>query len=138
MKKKKTPFKMYEIQLPPTLYTMDLWLCNDLEGIPKAFSKRYGASTEYYKEEAISNNFAAIISPTPDAPLKETRLVCFLTDFSNLTVIHEANHIVYKLFKVIGQEICQEVQELHCIFLEYITDKIFKTVKEFTDGKRKA
>jgi hypothetical protein len=131
-------YKLYEEKLYPTRYTLDLWLTNDRRDLADAFNKRYGASKEYYMDELANTDFAATISPANLAEIKETRLVCVIENYHNMrTIEHEAAHLVFKLFDVVGQQVCDEIQEMFAIYLEYICDRIRECILDFTRVRMK-
>lgn len=109
-----------EIKLLPTHFTVDVWVCSDLDNLAKHFNQRYGASLEYYKDE-ISPNQVWTLRATPKSELKgEKRIVMNVNSFDLGTIVHEVNHIVYHLAKLCQLETSYNSQEWVSYMLEYV------------------
>jgi len=108
------------IRLYPTLFHVDVWICSDLDVIASHFNKRYGSSTEYYKED-LRNNSTQDIKPTKDSELKGDYTIVVNIDKLDFGVlIHELNHAYYHLCEIIGAKTNKESSEWHSYMLEYL------------------
>ena len=114
------------IQLFPTEFCLDIWICNDQTKLAKYFNARYGADIEYYIE-SYSPNECGVICSTDISQHKGRRCVFIHVDSFDLGVmVHEANHAYYKLCKIIGHELKQNSQEWHSYMIEYIFNNMVK------------
>ena len=58
------------IPLYPTLFHVDIWICNNPDNLSEYFHKRYGAGKEYYREKLQSNQTCTVVA-TQDSELQE-------------------------------------------------------------------
>jgi hypothetical protein len=109
-----------EIPLYPTLFKVDVWVCNDLDNLSVYFHNRYGRSVEYYKEELTPNQVSSIETGDLCELKNETRIVMNVYSFNLSIMVHELNHVVYHLSKHCGLETNYESQEWVSYMLEYL------------------
>jgi hypothetical protein len=111
------------IPLHPTLFHLDVWVCNDQDNLANYFNKRYGASVEYYLNENMPNATCSLTS-TIDSELKGIRTIVVNVDSWDMGIIvHELGHVLFHLSKYSGLEIGQESQEWFCYMLEYLFEQ---------------
>jgi hypothetical protein len=121
--------KLIEIKLLPTLWVCDWWLYDDEKTLYKQFEKQYGGTVEYYSR-AIYQDACQVIGSTEKSLSKGNKVIVVnIKDKSDLCIIHEANHVIYELFKNIGIDDYFENQEWHSYYLEYIYDAVKKDMK---------
>lgn len=108
------------IPLLPTAFSVDVWVCSDLDNLCKYFNKRYGASIEYYQDEISENQTMTLIS-TRKSELKGKKTIVVNVDSFNMgTITHELGHIIFHLSKICGMETNYSSQEWFCYMLEYL------------------
>ena len=118
------------IRLYPTLFHVDVWICSDLDLLANQFSRRYGASVEYYKED-LELNSTQDIKPTANSELKgDYTIVVNMQKLDLPTLVHELNHVFYHLLKIIGVKISMDNSEWHSYMLEYLYEET-KDIKTF-------
>ena len=118
---KKALFK--EIKLLPTKFSVDVWICDNLELIAKCYNKRYGASQEYYKEETKPNCVWSITS-TDESELKGDKTIVMCVESWDMPIIvHELNHVIYHLAKYCHLETNYDSQEWISYMLEYLFEQ---------------
>ena len=111
------------VPLYPTLFHVDIWICNNQDNLCEYFHKRYGASKEYYREELQSNQ-TTTITATLDSQLKGINtIVVNMDDWDNTIVVHEMNHVIYHLAEICGLEISTKSQEWISYMLEYLFNR---------------
>lgn len=120
------------IRLYPTLFEVDIWLCNNLDNLSKAFNNRYGASIEYYKEETYQNQCGTIDSKD-NSELKGRKQIVINLDEFNITVLyHELIHVLYHLSKITHLETTYDAQEWIAYFNEYLGTEALK-IKDYKE-----
>jgi hypothetical protein len=108
------------IQLYPTEFCVDIWICNNQKNLSNHFHNRYGASEEFYFEDTLPNQ-VAVINATDLSELKgETRIVMNVNSFDTSIIVHELNHVFYHLCKILHVELTFDNQEWHSYMLEYM------------------
>lgn len=125
--------KIKEVSFPPSTWKMDVYVYQEIkefeqESIAKFFSNRYGSSVDHYKEwlEEDAGPFVAHISSTKESELKGyTRIVLF-HDGSDITIVHELTHALWRYAKLSGCEMNYKSQEWQAILMEYL----FKEVQQ--------
>jgi hypothetical protein len=111
------------IRLYPTLFCVDVWICNDLEQLSKCFHKRYGAKSKYYKK-ILTPNQTCIIDSTDESELKgHRRIVVNMSEYDVLVLAHEIVHVLYKLNKCTDLELTKDSQEWQAYLTEYILEQ---------------
>jgi hypothetical protein len=114
------------IPLLPTKFSLDVWICDDLDELSAAFSVRYGASVEYYKGDLRPDAVEVISSTEASESRGDKVIVMNMQKLDAVIVLHEVIHVVFKLSKITGIEICQKSQEWVAYFVEYIYEEILK------------
>ena len=126
------------IRLIPTLFIVDIWVCDDQDNLARYYSKRYGASPQYHIEQ-VSNNQVATIKSYRESELKGERRIVMNVDSWNMAyIVHEINHVVYHLAKECGIETNYESQEWISYMLEYLfeqcqNDGSFTTLENYIE-----
>jgi hypothetical protein len=118
--------KFKEIHLLPTKFSLDVWVCDDLDELSAAFHVRYGASVEYYKGDLHPDAVQIIGSTRESECLGAKVIVMNISELDAGVVLHEVIHAVFKLSKITGIEICQKSQEWVAYFVENIYEEILK------------
>ena len=113
------------IRLYPTLFYVDVWICDDKSYLAKVFNKYYGASVEFYEEEEIFDNYVGSISSKDNSEFKgDTRFVLKIIDLNDIGIlIHELNHVYYHLCNKLNIELSFKSQEWHSYMLEYLYEE---------------
>jgi hypothetical protein len=119
-------YEYIKIDLIPTLFELDVWICNDKETLVKLFKEHYGASEEYYSDFISENQVATIYSKSDSLFKGETRIVMNLTGKSINIIVHEVVHVVYHLSKLTGLSVNYKSQEWVAYMTEYIFNQITK------------
>jgi hypothetical protein len=115
------------IRLYPTLFSVDVWICTDLEELSKCFNIRYGATSDYYLGQ-LSPNQTMRIDSTDNSELNGLRtIVVNLQNYDNAVIIHEIIHVIWYLSKLTGIEINRKSQEWQAYFVEYLFTEITKS-----------
>jgi hypothetical protein len=116
--------KLKTIKLLPTDFCVDVWIGGSISTLAEAFSKRYGASIEYYKEDMHINSLSTINS-SDDSELKgHTRFVMILQKKNNQVIVHEVLHLLWHMNKRIGLEMSFESQEWQACMFDYVFSEI--------------
>lgn len=137
MKKNKLEIGYFkEVRLIPTLFSVDIWVCSDSDNLAKYFNKRYGASTEYYKENYCNNAVEDITATESSEVGGEMRIVMHINSWDIPTIIHELNHVIHHLARRTGLGTNYECQEWTSYMLEYLFEQCqnygtFKTLEYY-------
>lgn len=112
-------------RLYPTLFYVDVWVCNNNERISEMFSEMYGASKDYYYDHFNENgrirDYCTSIIATKESKLKgEQRLIVVLQSFDKSVITHEAHHVLCLLSDITGVELGIKAQEWGAYMVEYI------------------
>lgn len=127
--KKESKVYFKEIVLLPIHIKMHAWIVNDQERMAQLFHEAYGAEKEYYYDE-ITPFQVCVISSTDDSKFKGERIIVLnILKLDLKVLVHEINHVFYKLNKMIGQKMTQSNQEWHSYMLEHLYDQLDKLDK---------
>ena len=108
------------IPLYPTLFHVDIWICNNPDNLSEYFHKRYGAGKEYYREKLQSNQTCTVVA-TQDSELQGIKtIVVNMDNWDNNAIVHEMNHVIYHLADICGLETGTQSQEWISYMLEYL------------------
>ena len=122
--------KFKEIKLLPTLFTLDVFITNNVNKLVPIFEKRYGLTLQ--DMEGTQINEVSIIDSGKKSELKgHTRICLIMGSFNIGTIIHEMQHIIWKLSKLTNIELNYDSQEWQACFMEYLYSEIMK--KNYTN-----
>jgi len=114
---------MYKrIELPPTLFSLDIFVSDDIEFITTKCSELYGKSKEFYKEELSFD----IVWEQKDIEDK-TRILLILQNYDIDIIVHEIVHVIFRLSDLTHIEVNTDSQEWVALMSEYIYKEIIKT-----------
>jgi hypothetical protein len=116
--------KLKTIKLLPTDFYLDVWIGGSVTTLSEAFSKRYGASVEYYKESLGINSLQTINSTLQSELKGETRFVMLLQTKKNQVIVHEILHLLWHMHKRIGLEMTFDSQEWQAWMFDYVYSEI--------------
>lgn len=108
-----------EIKLYPTDFKLDVWVCDEVNYLTQCFEKRYGDQHSYYQSELVLHpNACRLIHSTETSEHKGNIIVVVNLEIFDLpTLVHELNHVIYKLIEITGLEL---VTEWTSYLLEYL------------------
>ena len=108
------------IPLYPTLFHVDIWICNNPDNLSEYFHKRYGAGKEYHREKLQPNQTCTVVA-TQDSELQGIKtIVVNMDNWDNNVIVHEMNHVIYHLADICGLETGTQNQEWISYMLEYL------------------
>lgn len=118
--------KFKEIQLYPSLFTLDVFVTKDLKALQKVFFKRYGLKEIDFEGTKI--NEVSIIDSGKKSFIKcETRIVMIIgTIKDHGTIVHEISHVLDDLNRLMNIELGESSTEWKASFLEYVFTNIIK------------
>ncbi len=126
-----------QINLLPSEWQLDVWVCDNPHNIADAFSERYGASKEHYLEEFYPNQVTRIDSTDESILAGRTQVVMQLASFDKCVLVHELTHVLWHYAAACGLEMNYESQEWQAVLFEFLfkqcTDK-----KSFTKFKKES
>ena len=115
-----------KIPLFPTKFDLDVWVCDDLEELSKSFQIKYGASSEYYKDELKPDAVQFLDSTVESESGGDRVIVMNMQKIEDSVVVHEIAHVLFKLSDVVGIEVSSKSQEWCAYFMEYVYEEIMK------------
>lgn len=133
---------MKEVALYPSLWAVDVWVCDNPNQIAKAFHKRYGASVDYYLEENYPNR-CIVISSTESSELKgRSQIILQVENFDMSVIVHELVHVMWAYAKQCGLEMNYKSQEWQAITFEYLYNECqpnsgFKSITKYLKDDRR-
>jgi hypothetical protein len=107
------------IPLHPTLFELDVWVCEEKEPICEAASKLYGETPEHYDAE-VQHEMCCWLEDKEGVK----RIVIFLNKIQPEFVAHEALHATWQLAKFVGFRYSHKNQETQAYYIEYIVRNI--------------
>ena len=120
MNLRKPHFK--QIQLLPTEFTLDLWICSDIDNLHNGYAKKYNKSADFFKEELTHNCTYSFICND-----RYRHITIAVNSLDLGTIVHEAVHSVYHLSQFCKVGVGLESQEWVACMVEYI----FNHAKDF-------
>ena len=122
--KKKNEILHKRIRLYPTDFSLDVYICKDLELLCKRFAEEYGESVEYWRETYIGNdsyNSCNTISSREGSNTGDkTVIVINMDEFSYPILAHEAFHAICDLSDITDIEVGVKSQEWVAYMIDYI------------------
>ncbi len=134
---KKKSIKFKNIRLYPSIQTVDVWIVNDIENLPYAFEKRYGANMEYYHNEIndiaqSSIAYVQNISGTKNSESNAMNIVAVFFDLKPEYIVHESIHIIAHASELVGIEFNNKTDEWLACLAEYLFIEI-SDIKTYID-----
>jgi len=109
-----------QVPLLPSMFYLDVWVCNNSQKLCEHFAKRYGGSVERYQEDYYPDMVTRIYS-SKDSELKgTTRIVLVMEDFDNKVIAHELIHVMWHFAEECNLEMNYNSQEWQAILFEYL------------------
>lgn len=119
------------LDIEPGGYKLDLWKCKDneksIKQLAKAFSKRYGASEEYYLNDHTPN-YCSMFDSTKKSKLKGKVRIVVVYDGRLKCLLHELIHVIWEYGKKSGSgsEMNYQSQEWQAILYESLYTQAIK------------
>lgn len=107
------------IPLHPTLFELDVWVCEEKEPIASGAAEMYGETREHYEEKMQHEMCCWLVDKEGTK-----RIVIFLQKIVPEFAAHEALHATWQLAKFVGFKYSHKNQETQAYFLEYIVRNI--------------
>lgn len=117
--------KFKEIQLYPSVFTLDVYIIDDASKLAELFEERYGADEDFIL--TLHTNLCLSFDTDINSHLKGNRV--FVIIFDELLphiVSHELMHLLWQFSDIVGVEMNDNSQEWQSLFIEYLTSEILK------------
>lgn len=125
--------RLKEIRIQPSNWMLDVYLYTDIEEfdnpeLHEHFSKRYGASADYYREWLTDGtgpgSFVTNIGSTNESELNGHNRIVMTYSGEDNVLVHELLHVLWRYAKLSGCEMNYDTQEWQAILFEYLYDQV--------------